>query len=70
MYAIRSYYGQLVRELEQEFLPAMQRNLRILALADRIENGRMLAGEYSSSQRLAKLFDTCFFLPPGSYNFV
>ncbi len=58
-------FRQLVRELEQEFLPAMQRNLRILALADRIENGRMLAGEYSSSQRLAKLFDTCFFLPPG-----
>jgi len=58
-------FRQLVRELEQEFLPAMQRNLRILALADRIENGRMLAGEYSSSQRLARLFDTCFFPPSG-----
>ncbi len=56
-------FRQLVRELEMEFLPAMQRNLRILAFADRLDNARMLASDYSSSQRLAKLFDTCFFEP-------
>ena len=56
-------FRQLVRELEVEFLPAMQRNLRILAFADRLDNARMLASDYSSSQRLAKLFDTCFFAP-------
>jgi len=56
-------FRQLVRELEVEFLPAMQRNLRVLAFADRLDNARMLASDYSSSQRLAKLFDTCFFAP-------
>ncbi|MCB1854707.1 MAG: patatin-like phospholipase family protein [Pseudomonadales bacterium] len=54
-------YRTLVRELELEFLPAMQRNLRILTFADRFDNARMLASEFSSSERLAKLFDTCFF---------
>ena len=39
----------------------MQRNLRILTFADRFDNARMLASEFSSSERLAKLFDTCFF---------
>jgi len=56
-------YRQLVRELEQEFLPVMQRNLPIMAFSDRLENARMLARDYSSSQRLANLFDTCFFPP-------
>lgn len=57
-------YRQLVRELEEEFLSAMQRNLRIMAFADRLDNARMLASDYSSSQRFANLFDTCFFPPP------
>jgi NTE family protein len=56
-------YRQLVREVEQEFLSALQVNLRIMAFADRLQNARMLASEYSSSQRFADLFDTYFFQP-------
>lgn len=56
-------YRQLVRELEEEFLGALQVNLRMMAFADRLQNARMLASEYSSSQRFADLFDTHFFKP-------
>lgn len=56
-------YCQLVREVEEEFLSALQLNLRMLAFADRLQNARMLASEYSSSQRFADLFDTHFFKP-------
>ena len=56
-------YRQLVREVEEEFLSALQVNLRMMAFADRIQNARMLASEYSSSQRFADLFDTHFFKP-------
>jgi NTE family protein len=56
-------YRQLVREVEEEFLSALQVNLRIMAFADRLQNARMLASEYSSSQRFADLFDTHFFQP-------
>jgi predicted acylesterase/phospholipase RssA len=56
-------YRQLVREVEQEFLAAMQNNLRIMAFADRRKNTRMLSSAYSSTQRLAELFDTLFFNP-------
>jgi len=54
-------YRQLVREVEEEFLSALQVNLRMMAFADRLQNARMLASEYSSSQRFADLFDTYFF---------
>ena len=56
-------YRQLVREVEEEFLSALQVNLRMMAFADRFQNARMLANEYSSSQRFADLFDTYFFKP-------
>ena len=56
-------YRQLVREVEEEFLSALQVNLRMMAFADRLQNARMLASEYSSSQRFADLFDTHFFKP-------
>ncbi|MEJ2530229.1 MAG: patatin-like phospholipase family protein [Halioglobus sp.] len=56
-------YRQLVREVEEEFLSALQVNLRMMAFADRLQNARMLANEYSSSQRFADLFDTYFFKP-------
>jgi NTE family protein len=54
-------YRQLVRELEREFLAAVQRDLRSLAFADHHQNARMLASRYSASQRMADLFDSCFF---------
>ena len=56
-------YRQLVREVEEEFIAALQVNMRIMAFADRQQNARMLASEYSSSYRFADLFDTYFFKP-------
>jgi NTE family protein len=56
-------YRHLVREVEEEFIAALQVNMRIMAFADRRQNARMLASEYSSSYRLADLFDTYFFKP-------
>ncbi|MCB1708787.1 MAG: patatin-like phospholipase family protein [Halioglobus sp.] len=56
-------YLQLVREIEREFLAAMQQNLRIMAFADRRKNARMLSTGYSPTQRMAELFDTLFFNP-------
>jgi predicted acylesterase/phospholipase RssA len=56
-------YRKLVREIETEFLAALQCNVRMLTFADRLQNARMLASDYSSSQRLADLFDQYFFGP-------
>lgn len=56
-------YRQLVSEVEREFLSALQLNLRIMAFADRQQNARIMAGEYSASERFADLFDAHFFQP-------
>ena len=56
-------FRKIVSEIEQEFLPPLQLNLRLLTFADRHQNARILANEYSSSQRLADLFDQHFFQP-------
>jgi NTE family protein len=56
-------YRQLVREVEREFLEAMQHNVRMMAFADRRQNSRMLTSDYSPTQRLAELFNTYFFAP-------
>ena len=60
-------FRQLVVEVEQEFLAAVQHNLRISVFTDRRKNARMLgADQYSSTQRLAELFDEFFFAPIGA----
>jgi hypothetical protein len=52
-----------VREVEREFLAAMQANIRLLTFADHRENARMLANESSPNHRVADLFDRSFFAP-------
>lgn len=56
-------YCQLVQEVEVEFLAAIQNNMRILTFSDPRENARMLASEFTSTQRIAELFDSYFFAP-------
>ena len=54
-------YRFLVRELEGEFVQAIQHNLRLITFADGGQNARMLGEKYSSTMRLADLFNTYFF---------
>jgi NTE family protein len=56
-------YRLLVRELEGEFVEAVQHNLRLITFADGSQNARMLGENYSSTMRMADLFNTFFFKP-------
>ncbi len=56
-------YCQLVKEVESEFLLALQNNIRIMTFADHRENVRMLASESSPSHRVSDLFNRCFYAP-------
>ncbi len=56
-------YRLLVRELEEEFVKAIQHNLRVITFADGGKNARMLSENYSSTIRMAELFNTYFFTP-------
>ncbi|MCP5420359.1 MAG: patatin-like phospholipase family protein [Gammaproteobacteria bacterium] len=60
----REAYIQLMREIEREFLYAVQRNLRVRAFADRRKNARMFRARYSPTDRLAELF-TEYLYGPG-----
>ncbi len=62
-------YCQLVKEVESEFLLAMQNNMRMMTFADQRENARMLASKSSPTQRIGDLFNTYFYAPiTGSVN--
>lgn len=56
-------YRVLVQELEREFVTAIQHNLRLTTFADGRENARMLNQSYSSTMRMADLFNRYFFNP-------
>ncbi|MDG2045633.1 MAG: patatin-like phospholipase family protein [Halioglobus sp.] len=56
-------YRLLMRELEGEFVKAIQHNLRLMTFADGGKNARMLSENYSSTMRMADLFNTLFFNP-------
>ena len=56
-------YCLLVKEVENEFLAAIQNNIRIMTFSDHRENARMLASESSPTRRVADLFDTLFYAP-------
>lgn len=57
-------YRRIVREMEREFLSAVQRNLRTRALWNPFKNARMLlSDDYSRSDRMAELYNEHFYLP-------
>jgi predicted acylesterase/phospholipase RssA len=59
----RDAYIRLMRELESEFLYAVQRNLRVSAFADRRKNARMLRERYSPTDSLAELYTEYLYRP-------
>jgi len=57
-------YVRIVREIEKEFLAAVQKNLRMRALWNPYKNARMfLSDDYSRSDRMAGLYDEHLYLP-------
>jgi NTE family protein len=57
-------YISIVREIEKEFLAAVQKNLRTRALWNPFKNARMfLSDDYSRSDRMAELYNEHFYLP-------
>lgn len=60
----RDAYVKIVREIERDFLAAVQKNLRMRALWNPYKNARMfLSDDYSRSDRMAELYDEHFYLP-------
>ena len=55
-------YIEIVEEIEQEFLQEVQTNIRTQALLDPLRNVEMLlSDDYSSSDRMAELYDEHFY---------
>lgn len=60
----RAAYVQIVKEIEEAFLAAVQKNLRMRALCNPYKNARMfLSDDYSRSDRMSELYDEYFYLP-------
>jgi len=59
----REDYVDIVAQLERDFLEAVQRNIRTLALASPVANLRMAFGGYSWTERLAELYESRFYAP-------
>lgn len=56
----REAYIRMVKEIETDFLAAVQKNMLIRIFLDPGKNARMLAAEYSNTERLADLLTTYF----------
>lgn len=60
----RDAYVKVVKEIEKEFLAAVQKNLRMRALWNPYKNAQMfLSDDYSRSDRMAELYKEHFYLP-------
>jgi NTE family protein len=59
----RQAYLTIVKELEQEFLRTVQKNLRVMAFSDPQKNFRVLWEDYSHSDRIGELYTEYFFAP-------
>ena len=62
--ASREAYIAIVKEIEQEFLDAVQTNIRARALLKPMSNAKMMVSDdYSDSDRMAELYDQHFYQP-------
>jgi len=59
----REAYIHLVAEIEADFLAAVQKNMLMRIFLDPVKNARMLAAEFSNTERLAELLTTHFYQP-------
>ena len=59
----REAYIRMVGEIETDFLAAVQKNMLMRTFLDPVKNARMMAVEYSNTERLAELLTKYFFQP-------
>ena len=59
----RAAYIRLVREIERDFLGAVQKNMLIRTFLDPVKNSRMRAADFSNTERLGELLTKYFYLP-------
>jgi len=59
----RADYQQLVREMLDEFLAAVQKNVRLLTFVNPVKNLRFRRPDYSRTDRLGELLDELFYRP-------
>lgn len=59
----RETYIRLVAEIEVDFLKAVQKNMLLRAFLDPVKNARMMAVDYSNTERLAELLTKYFYQP-------
>lgn len=59
----REAYIRLVAEIETDFLAGVQKNMLMRIFLDPVKNARMLAAEFSNTERLAELLTTYFYQP-------
>lgn len=59
----REAYIRLVSEVEADFLRAVQKNMLVRTILDPVKNARMLAAEFSNTERLGELLTRYFYLP-------
>ena len=59
----REAYIRMVKEIETDFLAAVQKNMLMRIFIDPGKNARMLGADYSKTERLADLLTTYFFRP-------
>lgn len=56
-------YLEIIKKIEIDFLKAVQRNLIMTAYCDPFKTLKMNSSSYSSSLRLAELYESCFYRP-------
>lgn len=61
--ASQGAYIRLVREIETDFLTAVQQNMRMRTFLDRHKNARMMREGYSPTERIAELYTEHFYGP-------
>ncbi|MBC2715270.1 MAG: patatin family protein [Desulfobacteraceae bacterium] len=59
----REAYIRIVAEIETDFLAAVQNNMMLRTFLDPVKNARMLATEFSNTERLAELLTEYFYQP-------
>jgi predicted acylesterase/phospholipase RssA len=59
----REDYIRLVAEIEADFLAGVQKNMLMRIFLDPVKNARMLAAEFSNTERLAELLNIHFYQP-------
>ncbi|RJP78767.1 MAG: hypothetical protein C4522_11995 [Desulfobacteraceae bacterium] len=60
---VREDYIRMVREMETDFPAAVQKNMLMRTFLDPEKNARMMADEFSNTERLAELLTTYFYQP-------